>query len=117
MDNMAQPRYCYTNIENLLPLTTVPKKSDSNKTSLSGGRWCVDKNFTHLELTDGMQAQLLTDLRDNRFCKSPLLGDSVGFVNFTENLQDAQYRAGGKIKRVGLSLKVGNSGNKEKPGK
>ena len=74
-----------------------PKKiSDSNKTSLSGGRWCVDKNFTHLELTDGMQAQLLTDLRDNRFCKSPLLGDSVGFVNFTENLQDAQYRAGGK---------------------
>ena len=60
----------------------------------SGGRWCVIKNNTHFELKDGMHSQLQTDLEDNS-CRSSLLGNSVGFVNFTENLGNAKYRAGG----------------------
>ncbi|KAL5262993.1 hypothetical protein ACHWQZ_G008416 [Mnemiopsis leidyi] len=68
-------------------------KTSNFNNDQAGGRWCVIKNNTHFELKDGMHSQLQTDLEDNS-CRSPLLGNSVGFVNFTENLGNAKYRAG-----------------------
>jgi hypothetical protein len=55
------------------------------------------KNYTHLELGDGVDEWFLKDLRDVPDCKSPLLGDSVSYVNFTNNHHLIQYRAAGII--------------------